>query len=191
MWGSALRGSNGACSTLCRFSVTASATHNQIGPLWCWFPSGWACARRWSLWVSLTTSPMRLGVSLAAAPTTKCVFTQRFEALFPSAGALGCAVCCRVCQLLPRRPAALVLQPPRCRESSPPGCSLRPSYGSVLMRLFYLLGCRTSIQFDFMAVWLFFVFKLLLSFFWLCEEAQCVYLCLHLGRKKVGDYFNW
>ena len=32
--------------------------------------------------------------------------------------------------------------------------------------------------------WLFFVFKLLLSFFWLCEEAQCVYLCLHLGRKR-------
>ena len=31
---------------------------------------------------------------------------------------------------------------------------------------------------------LFFVFKLLLSFFWLCEEAQCVYLCLHLGRKS-------
>ena len=31
--------------------------------------------------------------------------------------------------------------------------------------------------------WLFFVFKLLLSFFWLWEEAQCVYLCLHLGQK--------
>ena len=31
--------------------------------------------------------------------------------------------------------------------------------------------------------WLFFVFKLLLSF-WLCEEAQCVYLCIHLGRKS-------
>ena len=31
--------------------------------------------------------------------------------------------------------------------------------------------------------WLVFVFKLLLSFFWLCEEAHCVYLCLHLGRK--------
>ena len=30
--------------------------------------------------------------------------------------------------------------------------------------------------------WLFFVFKLL-SFFWLCKEAQCVYLCLHLGWK--------
>ena len=32
--------------------------------------------------------------------------------------------------------------------------------------------------------WLFFVFKLLLSFFWLCEEAQCVYLRLHLGQKS-------
>ena len=31
--------------------------------------------------------------------------------------------------------------------------------------------------------WLFFVFKLL-SFFWLCEEAQCVHLRLHLGRKS-------
>ena len=26
--------------------------------------------------------------------------------------------------------------------------------------------------------------NLLLSFFWLCEEAQCVYLCLHLGWAK-------
>ena len=32
--------------------------------------------------------------------------------------------------------------------------------------------------------WLIFVFKLLLSFFWLCEEAQYVYLCLHLGHKS-------
>ena len=33
--------------------------------------------------------------------------------------------------------------------------------------------------------WLFFVVKLLLSFFWLCEEVQCVYLCLHLGRVQT------
>ena len=32
--------------------------------------------------------------------------------------------------------------------------------------------------------WLVCVFKLLLSFFWLCEEAQYVYLHLHLGRKS-------
>ena len=91
--GEGQRGSNGACSTLHRILVTPSATHNQIGPLWCWFSSGWACARSRPLWVSPTTSPVRLGVSPAAAPTPTGVFNQRFEALFPPAGALGCAVC--------------------------------------------------------------------------------------------------
>ena len=87
------KGSNGTRSTLCQILVTPSATHNQIGPFWCWFPSGWACARSRPLWVSPTTSPVRLGVSPAAAPTPMGVFTQRFEALFPHAGALGCVVC--------------------------------------------------------------------------------------------------
>ena len=87
------RGSNNACSTLCGISVTPSVTHNQIGPRWCWFPSGWACAHSRPLWVSPTTSPVRLGVSPAAAPTPTGVFSQGFEALFPCAGALGCTVC--------------------------------------------------------------------------------------------------
>ena len=39
------------------------------------------------------TSPMRLGVSAAAASTPTGVFNQRFEALFPCAGALGYGVC--------------------------------------------------------------------------------------------------
>ena len=38
-------------------------------------------------------SPVRLGVSPAAASTPMGVFNQRFEALFPGAGALGCEVC--------------------------------------------------------------------------------------------------
>ena len=83
------RGSNGARSTLHRVSATPSATHNQIGPLWGWFPSRWACAHSRPLWVSPMTSPVRLGVSPAAAPTPLGVFNQRFEALFPRAGALG------------------------------------------------------------------------------------------------------
>ena len=83
------RGSNGACSTLHQISATPSATHNQIGPLWCWFPSGWACAHSRPLWVSPTTSPVRLGVSPAASTTPMGIFNQRFEALFPCAGALG------------------------------------------------------------------------------------------------------
>ena len=87
------RGSNGAHSPLHQISVFHSNTHNQTGPLWCWFPSGWACANSRPLWVSPTTSPVRLGVSPAAAPTPTGVFNQRFEAFFPGAGALGYSVC--------------------------------------------------------------------------------------------------
>ena len=61
-------GSNGARLTLLRLSIFHSDTHNQTGPLWCWFPSRWACAHSRPLWVSPTTSPVRLGVSPAAAP---------------------------------------------------------------------------------------------------------------------------
>ena len=92
------RGSNGTHSPLHWTSIFHSATHNQTGPLWCWLPSGWACAHSRPLWVSPTTSPSRwerLGVSPAAAPTPTGVFNQRFEALFPRAGALGYAVCFR------------------------------------------------------------------------------------------------
>ena len=32
--------------------------------------------------------------------------------------------------------------------------------------------------------------NLLLSFFWLCEEAQCVYLHLHLVQKSICVLFN-
>ena len=87
------RGSNGACSTLHWVSATPSASHNQIGPLWCGFPSRWACAHPRPLWVSPRTSPVRLGVSPAATPTPTGIFNQRFEALFPRAGALGYADC--------------------------------------------------------------------------------------------------
>ena len=38
-------------------------------------------------------SPVRLGVSPAASSAPTGVFNQRFETLFPFAGALGCAVC--------------------------------------------------------------------------------------------------
>ena len=93
MWGRGRRGSNDVCSALCQISVTPSATHKHIGPFWCCFLGGWACARSRPLWVSPTNSPVRLGVSLAAASTPTGVFSQRFEALFPHAGALGCVVC--------------------------------------------------------------------------------------------------
>ena len=118
------RGSNGACSTLHRTSIFHSATHNQTGPLWCWFPSGWACARPRPLWVSPTTSPVRLGVSPAAAPTPTGVFNQRFEALFPHAGALGYWVCFAPHHLsrfiCARVWGCGVCYPPLCLPRSPP-----------------------------------------------------------------------
>ena len=99
-------GSNGACSTLYRFAVTPSTTHNHIGPFWCCFPSGWVCVRSRTLWVSPTNSPARLGVSPTAASTPTGVFNQWFETLFPRAGTLGFMVCYPVYQLLPHWPTA-------------------------------------------------------------------------------------
>ena len=115
--GEGLRGSNGARLTLLRISILHSATHNQTGPLWCWFPSGWACAHSRPLWVSPMTSPVRLGVSPAAAPTPTGAFNQRFEALFPRAGALGCVVC-----FAPRRSSGLSVHECGAAGCYPPLC---------------------------------------------------------------------
>ena len=216
------RGSNGTSSTLCRISVTPSVTHNQIGLLWCWFLSGWACAHSRPLWVSPTTSPVRLGVSPDAALTPTGIFNQRFEALFPRAGALGYVVCFAphhsswfICVwvwgwgVLPAAlpapfsatlspalsvylwanvglqgllvvglPAPFVPHSASLSHVSPlhPGARLRPSYQSWCMFLFYFLGVRLPCRSIFCQ-------------FWLCEEAQCVYLCRHLGSSR-SVYFN-
>ena len=168
---------------LCQISVTPCATHNQIGPLWCWFPSGWACARSRPLWVSPRTSPVRLGISPAAAPTPTGCFNHMSEALFPprwspgllrllpglsvhecgDAGSASGQTACPVCPT-PRQPRS------RHGHGSPvcPGARLRPSYQSRCMFLFYLLGVRLPCHSIFCQ-------------FWLCEEAQCVYLRPHLG----------
>ena len=146
MWG---RGQEGAMAPapLCRISVTPFTTHNQIGTLWWWFPSAWACARSRPLWVSPTTSPVRLGVSPAATSTPTDVFNQRFEALLTWAGALGYTVCFAPLLFLPvylcvnvgpqallavTLPAPFVPQsttslgPPGCWESSAPHCLSLP-----------------------------------------------------------------
>ena len=190
MWGRGLRGSNGACSNLCRFSVTPSATHNQIVPLWCWFLSGGACACSRPLWVSPTNSPVRLGVSPTAALTPTGVFSQGFEALFPHAGALGCVVCFApmlfllvyLCVIvgpqgllvtLPAQfynlPPRWVCQPPPLREYSPPWLPIStPPTGLDECFFFISLVVGLTCNLIFCHFWLFFVFKLLF-FFWLCK----------------------
>ena len=81
--GAGPRGSNGARFTLLWISVFHSTTHNQTGPLWCWFPSGWACAHSRPLWVSPTTSPVSLGVSPAAASTPTAFSIKGSRLYFP------------------------------------------------------------------------------------------------------------
>ena len=135
------------------------------------------------------------------------VFNQRFEALFPRAGALGCAVCFAPLPFLPvylwanvgqRSLLAAawsvlfhnpqphwVCQLPPCRESSLPWLPISTPPTSLDECFFFIsLVVKLPCSLIFWQLWLFFVFKLL-SFFWLGEEAQCVYLRLHLGRKPV------
>ena len=148
---------------------------------------------------------MRLGVSPAAASTPTGVFNQRFEALFPCAGALGCVVCSAPPRFLPvylranvgpqgllaaawpapfhNPPPRWVRQPPPCHKSSPPQLSISAPPISLDECFFISLVVRLPYSLIFRQFWLFFVFKLLLSFFWLCKEAQCVYVHLHLGQK--------
>ena len=77
------RGSNGTRFTLLQISLFHSATHNQTVPLWCWFPSGLACAHPRPLWVSPMTPPVRLGVSPAAAPTPTAFSIRGLRLYFP------------------------------------------------------------------------------------------------------------
>ena len=157
-------------------------------------------------------SPVRLGVSPAAASTPTGVFNQRFEALFPCAGALGCVVCLAPPPFLPvylctnvgpqglpattlwgllvaawpapchNPPPRWVCQPPPCHESSPPWLPVSALPTSLDECFFFIsLVVRLPCSLILYQFWLFFVFKLLLCFFWLCKEAQCVYLHLHLG----------
>ena len=157
--------------------------------------------------------PVRLGVSSADPSTPTGVFNQRFEALFPRAGALGCEVCFAPLPFLPvylcanvgtqglpattlwgllaaawpapfhNPPPRWVCQPPPCCESSLTRLPVSaPPTGLDECFLFISLVARVPYSSISCQIWLFFVFKLL-SFFWLCEEAQCVYLRLHLGWK--------
>ena len=138
MWGRSPRGSNGVCSTLCWFSVTPSTTHNQIGPFWCCFLSGWVCVHSRTLWVSPTSSPVRLGVSPAATSTPHRCFqsvvwgfiSPRWNSglcgLLPGPPAAPCQPAAALPTPLHNLPPHWLRQPPPCRESSPPGCLSLP-----------------------------------------------------------------
>ena len=150
-----------------------------------------ACSR--PLWVSPVNSPVRLGVSPTAASTPTGVYSQRFEALFPLGWNSGLhslshsplvppglsAHDCgqwKVHNPLPR----WIHQPPPCRESSLP-ISAPPTIWMNVSSLTPWLSDSPTVRFSVNSGCFLFL-NLLLTFFWLCEEAQCVYLCLHLRQ---------
>ena len=86
---------------------------------------------------------------------------------------------CLLCQSLPHpfsllaTPLPLVLSAPLPISAPPTGLEECFFFNSFIVGLPY-----SSI---FCQFWLFLFLNLLLSFFWLCEKAQCVCLYLHLG----------
>ena len=170
MWGRGPIGSNGACSTLCQISVTSPTTHNQIGPFWCSFLGGWpwVCSR--TLWVSPTNSPVKVGVFPADASTpqgVQLVVWGFISSLWKSGSgdlSRGSTSDClaRQLQLCPARSTILHLAGSSShRLATRPIClaaCLHPSYWSGWMFLLYLLGCPTSIQFNFLSVMVAFCF---------------------------------
>ena len=144
----------------------------------------------------------------AATSTPTGIFNQWFGALFPQAGTLGCAVCFSPPLSLwvylytnvgPRGLLAITLPAPfvpqsaslwvqpHCHESRPPWLPVSdPPTGLDECFFFNSLVVGLLCGSIFCQFWLFFVFKLLLSFFWFCEEAQCVYLRLHLEFSPIS-----
>ena len=123
------------------------------------------------------------------------VFSQRFEASFPDTRTMGCAVCLTL-QLFFQ-----VYLHTNVGLHSPPATALLwvlfahlpiSALPTVLDECFFFncLVVRLPYSSIFCQFWLFLVFKLFLSFFWLYKEAQCIYLCLHLGRK-FNRYYFW
>ena len=76
-----------------------------------------------------------------------------------------------------------VYQPPPCCASSPPQLPVFVPPTSLNECFFFnSLVVRFPYSSILCQFWLFFVFKLLLSFFWLCNEIQCVLSLIHISE---------
>ena len=135
-------------------------------------------------------SPERLGVSPAASTPTG-VFNQRFEALFPQVGTLGCSACLAPQFFLPVYPNAnvgppalpaatwpQVLSAPLPISAPPTGLDECFFFNSLVVGLPYsLIFCQ---------FWLLFVLKFVVVLLLVVPGGKVYYLYLHLGQKSPG-----
>ena len=135
-------------------------------------------------------SPLRLRVPAAAASTPTVVFNQRFEALFPSTGALGCMVCLTP-QLflsvylhmsvgLPAPPATAL---PRVLSGWLPICTPPTHLDECVFFNSLVVGLPYSLIFC--QFWLVFVFKFAVFLLLVVRGGTVCLLCLHLGQKLL------
>ena len=149
---------------------------------------GWVYVSSRTLWVSPTNSLVRLGVSPAAATPTH-FYSQKFWGfIFPhwNPALHGLSHSPVVPPSLSSCKCATARSTSCCLASGPlrSGCLFLP-----LLLVWMNISSLTPWLSDFVTVWFssssryFLILYLLLSFFWLCEQAKCIYLRLHLGRK--------
>ena len=123
------------------------------------------------------------------------VFTARgFEALFPHVGILGCAVCLTPQLCLPIY-AHRNVGPPSPPAAAPPGIlstlAVHLAAPTGLDECFFINSLVVGLSYSliFWQIWLF-LFLNLFSLFWLCKEANYIYLRLHLGTKCPVCHFK-
>ena len=176
----------------------------------CYPQSNWALLVLILRWVGLCMfwDPVGLSSELSCEAGSfscclnphKFLSVRGFEALFPCDGTLGCVVCLAPQLFLPVYSHANVGPPgppaatlftlsSSCRlATSPlhPGCPslpLLPVWMNVSSLTPWLSDFHT-VQFSGSSGYFLFL-NLLLSFFWLCKVAKCIYLCLHLVWKSI------
>ena len=187
------------CDAVCLFlgwhSVASLATHKQIGPFWCWFSGHWVCVHSRTLWVSPTNSPLRLGVS-PAATILSGFYSQMFWSFISPLWNPG--LCClshssivppglSVCKYGTTQYDSHCLYGPRSSRSWLPVFAPPTSLNECFFFNSFVVRLPYSSIFWQRSYFLF--LNLLFSFFWLCEEAKYIYLCLHLGQKSVFWFY--
>ena len=180
------------CSPI--LSVTSSTTHKQVGPSGAdsqvdrfVYALGPCASLQWNLlWGWEFLLPCQSPQLFFQSEVLRLYFPLLEPWVAWSVSLLSCSswfICtqmwdCPVLQLMPCHESSLAWLP----ISTPPtGLDECFFFNSLIVGLPYNL--------IFWQFWLFFVFKFVVVL-WLCEEAKCIHLCLHLGQKSEHTRFR-